>query len=79
MKLVMITELQLSSKRRRINKSSCQEYDIPTSECFLLSPDGKEHNQTDQVLMIKDGTGAGCETEHYLVAAEVSDRLSVSK
>jgi hypothetical protein len=52
------------------------------------SPDGKTHNQIDQVLVdrrrqsildVRSFRGADCDTDHYLVAAELRERLSVSK
>ena len=58
-------------------------------KCTQTSPDGKTHNQIDHIL--KDKTwhssmliawsfrGADCDTDHYLVVAEVKERLAVSK
>ena len=53
------------------------------------SPDGKTHNQTDLILIdrrwhssILDERffrGADCDADHYLVVANVRERLAVSK
>jgi hypothetical protein len=53
------------------------------------SPEGKPHNQTDHVLIIRrrypslldvrSFRGADCDTDHYLVVEEVRERLAVSK
>jgi hypothetical protein len=53
------------------------------------SPDGKMDNQTDFVLMdrrqhssildVQSFREVDCDTDHYLVAAKVRERLAVSK
>jgi len=53
------------------------------------SPDGKTHNQIDHVLIDRrwhssvlyerSFRGADCDTDHYLVIAEVRERLAVGK
>jgi hypothetical protein len=55
----------------------------------LTSPDGKTHNQTDHILTdrrehsrvldVSSSKRIECDTDHYLVVAEVRRRLSVSK
>jgi hypothetical protein len=52
-------------------------------------PEGKMHNQTDHVLVdrrqlsnlldIRSSKGDVCDTDHYLVVAEVKERLAVGK
>jgi hypothetical protein len=54
-----------------------------------ISPEGKTHNQTNYVLVdrrqhsrmlfVQSFGGAYCDTEHYLVGAEVRKSLAVSK
>jgi hypothetical protein len=53
------------------------------------SPDGKTHNQIDNILTdrrrhssildIRSFRGADCDSDHYLVVAKVRERLAVSK
>ena len=53
------------------------------------SPDRKTHNQTDHILIdrrwhssiphVRSFRGANSDTDHYLVAAEVRERVAVSK
>jgi hypothetical protein len=53
------------------------------------SPDGKIHNQIDQIFTdrrrhssiqdVRSFRGADCDTDHYLVVAKVRERLAVSK
>ena len=53
------------------------------------SPDGKTHNQIDHILIdrrwhfsilnVRSFRGADCDTDHYLMVAEVRERLTVSK
>jgi len=52
------------------------------------SPDGKTHNQIDHILIdrsrssgldVRSFRGADCDTDHYLVVANVRERLAVSK
>jgi hypothetical protein len=54
-----------------------------------MSPVGKTHNQIDHLLIVKRRHSsllnielfreADCDTDHYLVVAEVRERLAVSK
>jgi hypothetical protein len=56
---------------------------------YWTSPDGKTHNQIDHVLVdrrrqsrildVRSLRGADCDTDHYLVAAKLRERLSVIK
>jgi hypothetical protein len=53
------------------------------------SPDGKTHNQIDHILIdrrwhsrrldVRSFRGADCDTDHYLVVAQVREGLAVSK
>ena len=53
------------------------------------SPDGKPHNQIDHILIdrrrqssildVRSFRRAGCDTDHYLVVAQVRERSAVSK
>ena len=53
------------------------------------SPDGKTHNQIDQVLIdrrchssvldVRNFRGADCDTDHYLVIAKFRERIAVGK
>jgi len=53
------------------------------------SPDGKTHNQIDHILIdrrryssildVQSFRGADCDTDHYLVAAKLRERLAVPK
>ena len=53
------------------------------------SPDGKTHNQIDHILMerrwhssilrVRSFRGPECDTDHYLVVANVRDKLAISK
>jgi hypothetical protein len=53
------------------------------------SPVGKSHNQVDHILIdrrwhssildVRSLRGADCDIDHYLVVAEVRERLAVSK
>jgi len=53
------------------------------------SPDGKTHNQIDNILIdrrwhssmldARSFMGAECDTDHYLVVAKVRERLAISK
>jgi hypothetical protein len=53
------------------------------------SPEGNTHNQIDYVLIdrkrhsnildVRSFRGADCDTDHYLVAAKVRERLAVNK
>jgi hypothetical protein len=53
------------------------------------SPDGKTHNQTDNisidrrwhssVLDVRSFRGTDCDTDHYVVVAKIRERLAVSK
>jgi hypothetical protein len=53
------------------------------------SPDGKTHNQTNHILIdkgrysnivdIRSFRRADCDSDHYMVAAKVRQRLSVRK
>jgi len=53
------------------------------------SPDGKNHNQIDHILIekrwqwiilhVRSFREAHCDTDHYLKAAEVRERLAISK
>jgi len=58
-------------------------------EYTWTSPDGKTHNQIDQILIerrrhssvlnVRSFRGADCDTDHCLVVAKVRERLAVSK
>jgi endonuclease/exonuclease/phosphatase family metal-dependent hydrolase len=60
-----------------------------THKYTWTSPDSKTRNQIDHVLVdrrrqssildVRSFRGADCDTDHYLVAAKLPDRLSVSK
>jgi hypothetical protein len=53
------------------------------------SPDGKNHNQIDHILIsrrwhssipfVRSFRGTDCDTEHYPVVAKVRERLAVNK
>jgi hypothetical protein len=53
------------------------------------SPEGNTHNQIDNVLIdtgrhssildVRSFRGADCDTDHYLVVANVREKLAVSK
>jgi endonuclease/exonuclease/phosphatase family metal-dependent hydrolase len=53
------------------------------------SPDGKNHNQTDHIMIdrrwhssvldVRGLRGADCDSDHYLMVAEVRERLTESK
>jgi hypothetical protein len=53
------------------------------------SPDGQTHNQIDYLLIdrgwhssildVRSFRGADCDTDHYLVVAQIRERLAVSK
>jgi hypothetical protein len=53
------------------------------------APEGNTHNHTEHVLIdtrqhssildVRSYRGADCDTDHYLVAAKVRDKLAVSK
>jgi hypothetical protein len=53
------------------------------------SPDGKTHNQTDNILTdrrwhssilhVRSFRGTGCDTDHYVVVTKIRERLAVSK
>jgi hypothetical protein len=55
----------------------------------LTSPDGKAHKQIDHILIdrrwhssildVRSFRGADCDTDQYLVAEKVRERLTVSK
>jgi hypothetical protein len=54
-----------------------------------ISPDGKTHNQTDNILKerrrhssvldIRSFRAADCDTDHYLVVAKIRERLTVNE
>jgi hypothetical protein len=58
-------------------------------EYTWTSPNRKTHNQVDRILIdrkwhssildVQSFRGADCDTDHYLVAANVRERLAVSK
>jgi hypothetical protein len=58
-------------------------------KCTWISPDGKTDNQIDHVLIdkrwhssvldVQACRGADCDTDHYVVVAEVRERLALSK
>jgi hypothetical protein len=58
-------------------------------EFTWTSPDGKTHNQIDHILLhrrrhssildVRSIRAGDCDTDHYLVVAEVRERLAVSK
>jgi hypothetical protein len=60
-----------------------------THKFTCTSPDGKMHNQIDHILIgrrwhssildVRSLRAADCDTDHYLVVAEVRKRLAVSK
>jgi hypothetical protein len=60
-----------------------------THKYTWTSPEGNTHNQIDHVLIdrrrhssilgVRSFRGADCDTDHYLVVAEVRERLAVSK
>jgi len=57
--------------------------------CTWTSPDGKTHNQIDHILIdrrwrssildVQSFRGADCDADHYLVIAEIRERLAVNK
>ena len=58
-------------------------------KCTWTPPDGKTHNQIDDtyidrrwytsILDVRSFRGADCDTDHYLVVANVRERLAVNK
>ena len=60
-----------------------------THKYTWTSPDGKTHNQIDQVLIgriwhssildVRSFRGADCDTDHYVVIAKVRERLALGK
>jgi endonuclease/exonuclease/phosphatase family metal-dependent hydrolase len=60
-----------------------------THKYTWTSPDGKTHNQIDHILVdrrrlssvldVRTYRGADCDTDYYLVVANVRERLAVNK
>ena len=76
-----------TSKNLVVKSTMFPHRDIHKHTC--TSPDGKTHNQIDQILIdgrrqssildVSSFRGADCDTDHYLVVAKVRERLAVSK
>jgi hypothetical protein len=57
-------------------------------KCMWTSPDGKPHNQIEHILRdgihhssildVQSFRGADCDTNHYLMVAEVRERQAIS-
>ena len=90
-RIVMIMELdQLTSPHKKILVVTSTMFPYRNIHKYTwTSPDGKTHNQIDQVLIdrrwhlsvldVRNFRGADCDTDHYLVIAKVRERLAVGK
>jgi hypothetical protein len=88
---LMIMEL------RAVNFATCKNLDVKSTmfphhsihKYTWTSPDGKTHNQIDDILIdrrrhssildVRSFRGADCDSDHYLVVAKVRERLAVGK
>jgi hypothetical protein len=76
-----------TSENLSIKSTTFPHHDIHKNT--LTSPDGVMHNQIDHVLIdktrysnildVRSFRGADCDTDRYVVVAELWDRISVSK
>jgi len=76
-----------TSKNLVVKSTMFPNWNIHKYTC--TSPDGKTHNQIDNILInrrwhlsildVRSFRGADCDTDHYLVAAKLSERLAVRK
>ena len=76
--------------RRMLNRlGSVRHRHCNIYKYIWTSPDGKTHNQIDHILIekrwqwiilhVRSFREAHCDTDHYLKAAEVRERLAISK
>jgi hypothetical protein len=76
-----------TSKRLTAKSTMFPHCNIHKFTC--TSPDGKTHNQIDRILIdrrrhssvldVRSSGAADCDTDHYLVVANVRERLAVGK
>jgi hypothetical protein len=76
-----------TSKNLRVKSTMFPHHNI--HKYTWTSPDGKTHNQTDHILVdrrrhsnvldVRSFRAADCDTDHYLVVANVRERLAVNQ
>jgi hypothetical protein len=90
-KLIMVMDLRVvksaTSKNLTVKTTMFLHHNI--HKFIWTPPDGKTHNQTDHILKdrrqhssvldVRLFRAAGCNTDHYLVVAKVSEKRAVSK